>query len=192
MKTQDCNENKKHFHKLSAKEKKKFEARFMICWYKFIANSINKFHCSFDVANDAFEEAVLKVYEKIKKNLLPALHCSLSTYIYGTAKHLLIKKLHELQKNLDIDDCPNVAPVVPEPSVEDENTKLRKHYIELMMQSLSKTDSKIIDLFYFKHYHWKTIAKLMHKSSDYLKTRKHEIIVMLKDKFKELEWLLFL
>ena len=189
METYDADEDRKRFRRKLLKEKKLFEANYPTCLQQFISMAWNDFHCGADKACDVFEDAVKDIFVKIKKHSFPLIHCHLSTYIFGAAKHKLAKALHDIKKDSDIDEHPNEDYTESVYYMDEVETNLKKQYVEKILSSLSKTQRTIMEYF-IMGYSWKKIEAITHKKVDYLKDKKHKIIIKLRKKFNGLDWLL--
>ena len=78
-------------------------------YFEQIKNFINKNSGSDEDAQDIYQDAVLVIYQKIKKDNL-TLTCSFNTYLYSVCRLLWLKQLEKRKKSLEfVENADNVV-----------------------------------------------------------------------------------
>ncbi len=137
-------------------------------------------------ATDAFQDAVVCLYNNIIKGRLENLTSSLKTYLYAIGKNIIRKKLHQ-PVMLDKDDLWIVEHLKAEP-IDSFAANERQQLVARLMETIGEPCKSILRLFYFKGFTMEAIAKEMdYKNENVAKTQKLRCITSLKkmvrDKF---------
>jgi len=141
----------------------------------FISFAVFKYYCHPEDAKDAFQEAVIIVYEKAKHELDFSLRYSIKTYIFEVAEHLLNNIIRDKISIIKLDLFLHDLFAEEEPAENPEKDELVAQIVKKCRKLLSKTERKIIDLRYFKKLPWAKIACKMNLSEKYLRNKNHEI-----------------
>jgi RNA polymerase sigma factor (sigma-70 family) len=127
-------------------------------------------------ANDIFQEAIIVIYRKLKKDSLLMGNNSFETYLFSICKLLWLKQLQYRKESIvkvdDMDHFSNqiIADDLSELIHKNERYKLYQDHF----QKMGKDCQKILQLF-FEKVAIKQITELMGYSSDsYTKKRKHQ------------------
>lgn len=126
-----------------------------------------------DEASDIFQEALILIYEKLKKEELN-LNCSIKTYLYSICRNLWFEYLRSRKKiQYEIIDSENFVETEDNFSnIINENEEYNLFYSNFL--KLSEGCQEILTLF-FKKTPAKEIAKIMgFKSVQYVGKRKHQ------------------
>ena len=129
-----------------------------------------------DDAKDIFQESVIVVYRRIKKEKSFTISCSFKTYVYSISKNLWFKELEnrkieqEKIKNTEEFESADCEMGEPVSNKQEDRFKLyQNHYL-----SLSKDCQQVLRLFMDK-VPLKEIARIMgYASEKYAKKRKHQ------------------
>ncbi len=139
-------------------------------------------------AEDAFQEAVLVLYQKSQDEAF-CLSASIGTYLFAICKRLWLKKLNHKDKNniYFFDEFPED---LDQQSQEDEDIQLlqekESHYLQLS-QSLEKLGSpckELLQAFYIENKSMQDIAtQFSYTNTDNAKTQKYKCLNRLKKLF---------
>ena len=144
---------------------------------KLTLGFLKKRGCDEFHAEDIFQESFIVLYNKVitKKEKLT---CKMSTFLISAANNLSLKELARVKK---LDYFSPEIPIVYETS---ENVKM----VEKCLKHLTKTEQRIIKLFYFDELKIPEITKKMnHKDSSTTKVQKYKT----KNKFGEVFFKLY-
>ncbi len=135
-------------------------------------------------AADAFQDAVVCLYNNITKGKLEHLTSSLKTYLYAIGKNVVRKKLQKPilfhQDELQIVENLRAEPV--DSFAEND----RQRFVAKLMNTIGEPCKTILQLFYFKGFTMQAIAKAMnYKNENVAKTQKLRCLTNLKNMVKE-------
>ncbi|MFA8449363.1 MAG: RNA polymerase sigma factor [Bacteroidales bacterium] len=154
-------------------------------YYKSIKRYIIQNSGSEDDANDIFQDGVMVIYQKIKKNELTELHCAFHTYLFSVCRFLWLQNLNKKEVKVDTDNhqIQESLSVEPDLKILTEETSrydlYRKHFTQL-----NKECQKILNLFLQKTPQKKVAEMMGYKSVDYAKRKKYLCKEKLVEKIK--------
>lgn len=135
-------------------------------------------------AADAFQDAVVCLYNNIVKGKLEHLTSSLKTYLYAIGKNIVRKKLQQ-PIALDKDDLWIVENLRAEP-VDNFAVNDRQQFVAKLMHTIGEPCKTILRLFYFKGFTMQAIAEEMnYKNENVVKTQKLRCLTTLKNMVKD-------
>ena len=179
MKAQDYSETRELLQLILAGDLKMMEIIYDRYEERFVSNEVKYGRYRFSDAVEAYQRAIIIVFEKIQKKEISVLTSSLETYIFSIAKHQLQNIDKENNSLLIFDDQLKYDSLTDYTSSPDK-VNLIKKYIQKLLKTLTHQDRRIIWYYYFKKYDWKTIASKMNLDEGYLRKRKCEILSKLK------------
>lgn len=152
-------------------------------WYPMIYNLVMNHSGSSDDARDIFQDAMVVIYNKVKKNDL-VLYSALKTYFYSICKHLSLKNIERKRRTFyndnDFSDAADDSPTQSEAAYENEIEKysiFKQHFLNLTDEA-----RQLLNLYLEKHS-LKEICQIMgYKSEGYAKSRKYLVKEELKHK----------
>lgn len=134
-------------------------------------------------AADAFQDAVVCLYNNIIKGRLENLTSSLKTYLYAIGKNIVRKKLQQ-PIALDKDDLWIIENLKAEP-VDHFAASERQQFVARLMDTIGEPCKTILRLFYFKGFTMEAIAKALdYKNENVAKTQKLRCLTHLKSMVK--------
>lgn len=135
-------------------------------------------------AADAFQEAVVCLYNNIAKGRLEVLTSSLKTYLYAIGKNIIRKKLQQ-SIVLDKEDLWIVESLKVEP-VDSFAVNDRQQFVARLMETIGEPCKTILRLFYFKGFTMEVIARTLdYKNENVAKTQKLRCLTILKKMVKD-------
>ena len=148
---------------------------------KFLEWAKKHYPLSEDELLDIFQDAVIVFYQNTVEEKITDLRSSLSTYLFGIAKNLILKKLHKKKRMpLQLDEIPELA-VAPqylaESAVEQEQQRMRT-----ALQQLGQVCRQILEYFYYYGFSLEVIAeRLEYKNANTVKAQKHRCMKQLEE-----------
>lgn len=134
---------------------------------------INKNSGSDEDAQDIYQDAVLVIYQKIKKENL-TLNCSFNTYLYSVCRLLWLKQLEKRKKSQEYFEDSETVIELDDHILKLNNTNERYVIYQDHFKKLSQNCQKILEL-YMARIQLKEIANILgYKSDQYVKKRKHQ------------------
>ena len=121
-------------------------------------------------AKDIFQDALIIVYEKIKKDTLD-ISCSIETYVYGVCKHLWWNKLKRNKKFKPNEDHDLFVENDEVSLLQDLEQKERVLLVQKYLAKLGEGCQEILVSF-FSGYSLREIATKMKLSEGYVRKRK--------------------
>lgn len=136
-----------------------------------------------DDAKDVYQEAIIVLYNKIRKGELE-LQAKLKTYLYAVSRRIWLKKLSRMQKKADrITDFENVL-VLDDDMEEHEHRETQFDKMKTALESLGQPCQTIIEDFYIHNLSMQDIAeKFGYTNTDNAKTQKYKCLQRLKKIF---------
>ncbi|MBC7923322.1 MAG: sigma-70 family RNA polymerase sigma factor [Ferruginibacter sp.] len=139
-------------------------------------------------ALDIYQDAILILYENIRRNKLNQLNASLKTYFFGIGKHLILKKMSRQRNERRRWETWQEPEREESDWLEAEDPFAREERIEAVaaaLSGLSERNRSILTLYYYHQLPLKTIAeRLGYESVDVVKSQKVRCMKYLK---KQLE-----
>jgi len=128
------------------------------------------YSCSQEDAKDFFQEAIIILYENVKRGHLVELKSKLITYIYGIIKNLALTYKTQQKALLDV----SLSTVIKKTHQETKETKQDYGDMLQVLSSLQDPCKTILYSFYFKKMTMTEIADSMnYKNSDVVKSQKY-------------------
>ena len=138
---------------------------------------------------DIYQDAYIAFYENICNGKLVTLKSSLSTYLIGIGKYMILERLRKNKQTLRNEALLRVRGSVDEEvaSFEPGDEKLSPEEVLLQkyFNQLSETCQTILTLFYYKKYSIKQIMEAgNYNSENVVKSQKSRCLKTLKESFK--------
>jgi RNA polymerase sigma factor (sigma-70 family) len=154
--------------------------------YPMIKDLVIKHSGNHEDAQDIFQDAMVIIYNKVKKNEL-VLFCAFKTYLYSICKRLSMKYIEQKRKvgtlNREFTEPEEIPAEQIVNAYEEEIEKynfFQQHMLEL------KEDARKLLKLYMENYSFKEISTIMgYKSENYAKTRKYAFKEELKRRILE-------
>jgi len=132
-------------------------------------------------AMDIYQDAIIILYENIKRGKLSQLNSSLKTYLYGIGKNLILSKMArekaEKKRWQEIYPSEETEEITLYSDVREESLDA----IKLCLEDLSNRNQAILKLYYYHHLPLKMIAEqLGYENVDVVKNQKVRCIKYLK------------
>ena len=134
---------------------------------------VNQNNGSDEDAQDIYQDAVLVIYQKTKKENL-TINCSFSTYLYSVCRLLWLKQLEQRkQRKMFVEESVKFVELEDDiANLYDSNEKYKLYQDHF--KKLSYNCQKILELF-LARIQLKEIARILgFKSDQYVKKRKHQ------------------
>lgn len=139
--------------------------------YKSVNKYVTNNKGNSDDTDDILQDAVIVIWEKIKKNELE-LKAKLSTIIMAISRNLWLKKLNKLSRHDGIDNLTLIAKFQTHSNAFIEENK---NIVLNMMEQLGENCRQILTYFYFENLEMNKIAELMnYNNSDTVKAKKYQ------------------
>ncbi len=106
-----------------------------------------------DQAKDVFHEALLVIFQKIRKNEL-VLTCAFSTFLYAVCRNIWFHERRRQQRHYTL--FPTAQPFVEENGHDEEYHKLGKALFDLHFKRLSRDCQRILTM----HFNGQSIAEI--------------------------------
>lgn len=154
--------------------------------YPMIQDLVIKHSGNHEDAQDIFQDAMVIIYNKVKKNEL-VLFCAFKTYLYSICKRLSMKYLEQKRRvgmlNRELIEPEEIPAEQTANAYEEEIEKynfFQQHMLEL------KEDARRLLKLYMENHSFKEISTIMgYKSENYAKTRKYAFKEELKRRILE-------
>lgn len=146
----------------------------------FIIRAMNRFHCSKEVAQDAFQEVVVATYLNIANKKLEKLDVPIKFYLYRIGDNKLITNLEreKLAKNVIETFCRTNLEPTP---VEIEENVYLKRLLQQAFEQLDKRSAQLLTLYYLENNCLEAIAnKMGYKNKRVVQSRKVGCLKKLK------------
>ncbi len=147
---------------------------------EFIQWADKAFRLDMEEAMDIYQDAILILYENIKKGKISQLNASLKTYFFGIGKNLILKKI--ARKKAENNCWPETyrraeSELLLELNCQEENEEA----LVAGLAELSKRNQSILKLYYYHQLPLKDIAQqLGYDSVDVVKNQKVRCMKYLK------------
>lgn len=149
----------------------------------FILWSLKKYACSQELAQDAFQYAILCLYKNINDGRLVQLDSGLKSYLYAIGKNYILKGFNKAKK------VSSVSLEVLQEYAEEEITDDHEDRFELVKRGLSQMGNPCQDLIVKSYIEQKNItqltAELGYKNNDVTKNQKYKCMERLRTFVKE-------
>lgn len=131
---------------------------------------------------DIYQECILILNENIRRGLLDNLESSVKTYLYGIAKHLVLKKYNrELKEGGQVEELKEHVVFLSQDDQTDEQIKLREHASRLVRE-MEEPCRSILMAFYYDQLSSKEIAHRMnYKNETVVRNQKKRCMDRLKN-----------
>jgi len=128
---------------------------------------------------DAFQEAVIALYQNLIENKISTNNCTVKTYLFEIGKHKLFNILRKENKQILTDDLKLNFDIYCNEIKNTDNEIIIK--LSKALEKLGKTCQKLLNLYYYKKF---SINAIMHtldmKSENSVKSNKSRCIKNLK------------
>ncbi len=134
---------------------------------------------------DIYQDAVIILYQNVVEEKITELKSSLSTYLFGIAKNLILKALRQKKRTpLQLDQIPEVA-VAPH-FLQQTNRDHEQHKMQAALARLGKTCKQILEYFYYYDFNLEVIAERMdYKNANTVKAQKHRCMKQLEEQLNK-------
>lgn len=151
---------------------------------EFLYWSFNSFGLAPEDAADIFQDAVVIMYSNVRKGKLEALSCSVKTYLFGIAKNLALRKIHNKSRLVVNDELPDLSPQV---DYEDPfEVSQRQKVMADTIDGMGDPCKSLLRLFYFDRFSMDSIAqRLGYKNEHVAKSQKLRCFNQLKKMISE-------
>jgi RNA polymerase sigma factor (sigma-70 family) len=158
---------------IKLRDNKSLEFIYQQC-YPMIQDLVIKYSGSQEDAQDIFQDAMIIIYNKVKKDEL-VLFCTFKTYLYSICKRLCMKTLEQKRKASSIAlDIPKQVEAPVEYAVDLYEEDVEKYSLFHQHLLFLKEDARKLLKLYMENYSFKEISTIMgYKSESYAKTRKY-------------------
>ncbi len=129
---------------------------------------------------DVYQDAVIILYQNVVEEKVTELRSTISTYLFGIAKNLILKKLRQQKRTpLGLDEISEVA-VAPQ-FVQRSDQEDQQHQMRQALNRLGDACRQILEFFYYYEYSLEVIAERMaYKNANTVKAQKHRCMKQLE------------
>ncbi len=145
--------------------KELYQAHYPVIVDMVVKNSGKK-----EDAADIFQDALIVLYEKVRKNEL-VLNCTIRTYLYSVARNLWFNRIRKLQRETALEDQAKTIPIEPEALTILESSEQTNLVMNLLNQ-LGESCQQVIRYYYYEQLKMKEIAKKMGFANDQIAKNK--------------------
>lgn len=140
-----------------------------------------------DALTDVFQNSVIIMYNNVKSGKLQHLDSSLKTYLFGIAKHLIMRDKDKRNRMPLMDDYQQERISELDTSLEElESLDHKRQNMLKALKSLGDPCQKILHMFYYKQFSIEAIKeRLAYKHVDVVRTQKGRCMKKLKNLFEE-------
>ena len=150
--------------KMQSVDTKAFEHFYETCRRDFLHWARRRFPGFQNDLEDIFQDAILLFYEKVKTGKLTKLESSPKTFVFGIARHLLLKNYYKQRRIILVDEMENTVLAGEEPEIMLQFDQEHKEYLfQNAYHRLSEVCQKFFLLFFFEN---RTIGQVK-KDLDY-------------------------
>lgn len=133
----------------------------------FLRWAMRRYRCTEHLADDVFQEAMIALYENIRKGKLTKLSSSVKTYIFAVGKNLLLGRLKSKHhQTLTTDEFPLHEQDTAIGPLEKLKLNDRAEALAEALDQLGEPCSTLLRLFYYHRYSMEAIARELNYSSD--------------------------
>ena len=166
-------------------EKAQLEALYKSHRQEFINWVSGKYSCSTDDAKDAFQFAIITLYENLRSNRITQLNSSIKTYLFAVGKHKILE-----QKKSSIRFSHKLNEEITEfEDISKWDNDLYEHSLQVMQKCLDKLGEpckSLLQLYYYHGLSMDEIAERMeYKNRMTSKNLKYKCINRLRKLFNE-------
>lgn len=138
-----------------------------------------------EILVDIYQDAVIILYQNVVEEKITELKSSLSTYLFGIAKNLILKALRQNKRTpLQLDQIPEVS-VAPR-FLQQTNRDHEQHKMQAALARLGKTCKQILEYFYYYEFSLEVIAeRLEYKNANTVKAQKHRCMKQLEEQLNK-------
>lgn len=133
---------------------------------------------------DIYQDAVIILYQNVVEEKITELRSTLSTYLFGIAKNLILKAMRQQKRTpLQLDQLPEVA-VAPKYLADNEPSDLQQQ-IRSALNQLGKACRQILEFYYYYDFNLEVIAeRLNYKNANTVKAQKHRCMKQMEERLK--------
>jgi RNA polymerase sigma factor (sigma-70 family) len=147
-------------------------------------NWVTKFGCTRDEAKDAYQAAVLALYENIVSGKLTVLNSGVKTYLFAIGRNKILEMKRATGKLLGTEGLENSLPDVPEEEGLGDPQQLKR--VALCLEKLGEPCATLLKEFYYHCRSLEEIARqLDYKTTDSAKNQKYKCLARLRKLFNE-------
>lgn len=138
-----------------------------------------------DVLLDVYQDAVIILYQNVVEEKITDLKSTVSTYLFGIAKNLILKALRQKKRTpLQLDQIPEVA-VAPH-FLQQTDQDHQQYKVRAALDRLGKTCQQILEYFYYYEFSLEVIAeRLKYKNANTVKAQKHRCMKQLEEQLNK-------
>ncbi len=161
-----------------------FESLYALYRTEFIRFGCNKTGCSTEECADAFQEAIVALYENIREKRLLELHSSIKTYIFTIGKFKLLNliKKKSLHSNFCSHELINGNTIDFNSMEKKSETDQLIYRAAEILKDLSSDERNLLQRFYIEDQSLKTIADELGISEGAVRKRKFDVLKKLSKK----------
>lgn len=144
-----------------------------------------------EVAQDAFQEAMLDFHSNVLSGKLTELTSSIKTYLFQIGKHKLLNHIKKEQSITYLESLQMIKVNEYEDFMEEEQKTYTQEQISKAINKLPQDCQEVLKLYYFKEYDMESVAREMnYKNSDTAKSKKSVCMKRLAEELGKLKMLL--
>lgn len=138
-----------------------------------------------EVLVDIYQDAVIILYQNVVEEKVTDLRSTLTTYLFGIAKNLILKALRQKKRTpLQLDQIPEVA-VAPHFLQKTEHDH-QQQKVRAALARLGKVCQQILEYFYYYEFSLEVIAeRLAYKNANTVKAQKHRCMKQLEEQLNQ-------
>ena len=138
---------------------------------------------------DIYQDAYIAFYENIGNGKLVTLKSSLSTYLIGIGKYMILERLRKNKKKVNSESILEITGIVDDEIASfelfDEQLSPEEVLLQYYFNQLSETCKSILTMFYYKKYSIKQIMEAgNYNSENVVKSQKSRCLKTLRESFK--------
>lgn len=138
---------------------------------------------------DIYQDAYIAFYENIGNGKLATLKSSLSTYLIGIGKYMILERLRKNKKKVNSESILGTTGIVDDEIASfelfDEQLSPEEVLLQYYFNQLSETCKSILTMFYYKKYSIKQIMEAgNYNSENVVKSQKSRCLKTLRESFK--------
>lgn len=149
-------------------------------------NFATKYGVEANDAMDIYQDAYVVFYENVQSGKLAELRSSISTYLIGIGKYMILdslrKKKQKVRSEILLSKVQEVDDTIGDFDLDKEPLNPRQALLQRKFEKLGEKCKVILTLFYFKKYSLKQIMKAgNYNSENVVKSQKSRCLKTLKD-----------
>ena len=150
----------------------------------FIRWANRRFQVSAADQLDAYQEAVVILYQNVMEGKLTQLNCSLRTYLFSVGKHLLYKQFQHQQREAPADQEALLTLTDRDLPPGPELLTTRQEQLRVAFAKLGDRCRQLLTLFYYCEFgHDAIMYRLNYKNTDTVKSQKLRCMEQLRNLF---------